>query len=78
MPKIGCALGALLIVMFINTECAKLQYIKVPTATQYSNWDDAKQAKADGMEGQRQLNGPNSPNRTSRRSCIFLLPLCKL
>lgn len=53
MPKIGCSLGALLIVVLINTGCAKLQYVKVPTATQYSNWDDAKQAKADAMEGVR-------------------------
>lgn len=33
--------------------CAELAYVKVPTPTQYSDWSDADQRKADAMEGVR-------------------------
>jgi len=33
--------------------CAKLEYTKVPTPTQYSNWTDEDQRKADAMTGVR-------------------------
>lgn len=33
--------------------CARLDYVKVPTPTQYSNWSDEQQKKADGMHGVR-------------------------
>ncbi|MBX3731656.1 MAG: hypothetical protein KF791_03580 [Verrucomicrobiae bacterium] len=33
--------------------CAKLDYVKVPTPTQYSTWTDAQQRAADNMQGVR-------------------------
>jgi len=33
--------------------CARLDYVKVPTATQYDQWDDSRQAAADSMKGVR-------------------------
>lgn len=38
-----CVLGA----------CARLDYIKVPTPTQYSNWTDEQQERADNIKGVR-------------------------
>lgn len=39
--------------LFITAGCARLEYRKVPTPTQYSNWTDTQQREADAMEGVR-------------------------
>lgn len=43
----------LLTVFSLVAGCARLDYVKVPTPTQYSHWSDAQQAQADGMKGVR-------------------------
>lgn len=48
----GCSLLIVLVVVGIFG-CARLDYIKVPTPTQYSDWTDAHQVKADSMKGVR-------------------------
>lgn len=46
----GCVLLSLLI---LTASCAKLDYVKVPTASQYEKWNDEKQREADTMKGVR-------------------------
>lgn len=46
----GCFLLSLLI---LTASCAKLDYVKVPTASQYDQWNDEKQKEADNMKGVR-------------------------
>ena len=43
----GCGL------VFTAAGCASVKVHKVPTSSQYENWDDTRQAEADAMEGVR-------------------------
>jgi hypothetical protein len=45
------AAGVLTIVVIMG--CAKLDYVKVPTPSQYASWSDTDQRKADGLKGVR-------------------------
>ncbi|MEM7228853.1 MAG: hypothetical protein AAF432_08565 [Planctomycetota bacterium] len=38
---------------FVLAGCAKIEYVKVPSPTQYETWNDTRQAAADRMEGVR-------------------------
>lgn len=42
-----------LAVLLAFAGCARLNYVKVPTPTQYDQWSDAQQKKADAMKGVR-------------------------
>jgi hypothetical protein len=47
------ASASTLCLWLLITGCARLDYVKVPGPTQYDNWSDAQQAKADQMKGVR-------------------------
>ncbi|MCG8688912.1 MAG: hypothetical protein MI892_28845 [Desulfobacterales bacterium] len=41
------------LIAFSLTGCARIEYVKVPTPTQYDSWSDEQQKAADEMEGVR-------------------------
>ena len=46
-------ISALVFLTAAISGCARLDYVKVPTPTQYSGWTDEDQQKADSMKGVR-------------------------
>lgn len=44
---------ACVVLALVLAGCARMDYVKVPTPTQYSQWTDQDQRRADGMKGVR-------------------------
>ena len=49
----GVFWGSILALLLSGGGCARLDYVKVPTPTQYQSWSDENQKAADGMKGVR-------------------------